>query len=206
MKYLKMFGLAAVAAAALMALAGAGTASATVLCHSTSTPCAEKWGLGTTLEFTVRPGTSGVWTETGGATVATCPEGEIKGNVARVGSETSTVELSVERFVWKSCIHTETLENGILEIHGIAGTDNGTVTASGFKFTTVVNGIDCVYGFPTATTLGTLTPNAEGHAVLDINTTMVKREGSIICPPSLRWTEEFTQTQPSGAALYVEPS
>jgi hypothetical protein len=39
MKYLKMLGLAVVAAAALSAFMGAGSASATVLCTTNSTPC-----------------------------------------------------------------------------------------------------------------------------------------------------------------------
>ena len=210
MNYLKMLGLAAVAAAALMAIVGASTATATVLCDSTSTPCPEneKWKVGTTVRFTVRSGTSGVWTDTSGSQIATCPEGEIQGNIAKAGSETSTVEIPVEpsHFVWQSCIHTETLEGGTLELHTISGTDNGTVTATGFKFTTVVNGIDCIYGFPTATTLGTLTASGEGRAVLDVKTTMVKREGSFLCPGTLNWAEEFTQTQPSSTPLYVEPS
>lgn len=208
MKYLKMLGLAAVAAAALMAIVGVGTASATVLCHTTSTPCAEKWGLGTTVEFTVKPGTSGVWSRTNGEVVATCPEGEIKGNIAKAGSETSTVEIPVEasHFVWKSCIETNTLEGGSLEVHTIPGTDNGTVTARGFKFTTVVAGINCVYGFAEAGSLGTLTASETGSSVLDINTFFIKREGSILCPSNLTWTEQFTQTAPSKTPVYVEPS
>ncbi len=39
MKHVKLLGLIAVAAMALMALLGAGTASATVLCKTTTDPC-----------------------------------------------------------------------------------------------------------------------------------------------------------------------
>jgi hypothetical protein len=49
MKHLKMLGLAALAAAALTALIGAGTASATVLCKNNlnTTTCSEKYPAGT---------------------------------------------------------------------------------------------------------------------------------------------------------------
>lgn len=48
MKYLKMLGLAAVAAMALTAFAGVGSASATggVLCENTTDHCTEKWTVG----------------------------------------------------------------------------------------------------------------------------------------------------------------
>ncbi|MGN6276954.1 MAG: hypothetical protein ACTHNP_13640 [Solirubrobacterales bacterium] len=212
MKYLKMLGLAAVAAAALMAAAGTGTASATVLCHSTSTPCAEEWKAGTEPRFSVS--VAGLWTNTSGETIiARCPKGEIRGVITNPGSATETVSTSVERegFTWPSvegCIRTVTVAGGSLAIHAIAGTDNGTVTVSGIKITIFDEafGVSCVYGFGAGGTLGTLTSSGTGKAVLDINTVFVRSEGSFLCPESLRWTEQFTQEAPSGTPLYVEPS
>jgi hypothetical protein len=211
MKYLKMLGLAAVAAAALMAIAGSGTASATVLCHSTSTPCVEKWE-GAQLEFKVKAGTEGVWADTDGEPKVSCTEGILKGKPS-TGGASATVTMTVNgesEFNWNNgCsggIVTKTLEGGNLEIHAISGSDNGTVTATGFKFTTTFLGASCIYGFPEARDLGTLTASSTGDAVLDISSVFTKIEGSFICPLTVSWNEQFTQTGPSGTALYVEPS
>lgn len=211
MRYMKMLGLAAVAAAAMMAFVGAGSASATVLCHSESTPCTEKWKAGTEPRFIVRPGGAGIWTTTSGTVVAKCPEGEIRGEITNAGSSTETVKTSVapSGFTWpgvEGCIKTVTLEGGSLEIHAIAGSSNGTVTVSGFKITISITGNSCVYGFGNGEHWGTLTSSGTGDAVLDINTAFIKKEGSFLCPSSLKWTEEFTQERPIGTALRVEPS
>lgn len=210
MKYLKMLGLAAVAAAALMSIVGAGTASATVLCQTTSTPCSTKWETGTQIEFHVRAGTVGKWGSTAGETLVECTEGLLKGQPSP-GSGTETVKMSVSasEFNWNSgCsgVQTQTLEGGTLEIHAIEGTDNGTVTATGFIFTTTLFGTTCTYGFLSTTDMGVLTGSGTGDAVLDINTAFTKKEGSIICPTTLNWREEFTQVAPSGTGTYVEPS
>jgi len=208
MKYIKMIGLAAVAVAAMMAIAGTGTASATVFCHTTSSPCPEKWKLGTEPRFIVKPGTAGIWNDTSGGIAAKCPEGELRGTITSAGSSTETVKISVpgSGLIWKSvegCIETKTLEGGTLEVHAISGTDNGTVTVTGFKITISILGSSCIYGFGVGQTLGTLTGNGSGTAVLDIKTNFVKKEGGFICPTDLNWAEEFTQEKPSGTGLYV---
>lgn len=211
MKYLKMLGLAAVAAVALMAIVGVGTASATVLCQTTTTPCSSHWATGTQLEFHVKAGTEGVWADTSGEPAVRCVEGILKGTPSAGGAlETVTMPINGEsEFNWnKGCggIETKTLEGGKLEIHAISGTDNGTVTATGFRFTTTFLGASCIYGFPEARDLGVLTGSATGDAVLDISSVFTKIEGSFVCPLTVTWKEEFTQTGPSGTALYVEPS
>lgn len=211
MKYVKMLGLAAVAAMALMAFVGAGTASATVLCHTTTTPCTEKWKAGTEFRFTVKPGTNGIWKDTSESIAAKCPEGELRGTITNAGSSTETVKASVPAsgLTWPSaegCIKTETLEGGTIEVHAISGTDNGTVTVSKFKITISILGSNCVYGFGENAHFGTLTANGTGSAILDINTLFFKKEGGIVCPLDLTWAEEFTQEKPSGTGLYVEPS
>jgi len=208
MRYLKTIGLAAIAVAALMAVAGTGTASATVFCHTTSSPCPEKWKLGAEPRFIVKPGTAGIWNDTSGGIAAKCPEGELRGTITSAGSATETVKITVpgSGLVWKSvegCIETKTLEGGTLEIHAISGTDNGSVTVTGFKITISILGSSCIYGFGVNANLGTLTGNGSGTAVLDIKTNFVKKEGGIICPTDLNWAEEFTQEKPSGTGLYV---
>jgi opacity protein-like surface antigen len=211
MKYVKMLALAAVAATALMALAGAGTASATVLCHSAATPCPQKWPLGTETEFIVKPGTTAKWFS-GANTLMTCTGGQLKAKITNAGSSTETVKTSVAAsgFSWSSCnVTQETLEGGELETHSIAETTNGTMTMKGFAFkmNTTQYGT-CIYtAGPTSVELGTLTASKTGEATIDIIAKLTKKEGSsFLCPTTIEWWEEWTQTKPSGTALYVEPS
>jgi hypothetical protein len=208
MKYVKTFMLAAVAVAALTAIAGAGSASATVFCHATSSPCSQKWGVGVEPRFSVTTGTAGIWSNTTGEVVAKCPQGEIRGTITNAGSATETVKESVpgSGLTWPSvegCIETKTLEGGTLEYHAISGTDNGTITVTGFKISISILGSPCIYGFGVNEALGTLTGNGSGKAVFDINTVFLKKEGGIFCPASLKWTESFTQVAPSNTPLYV---
>jgi hypothetical protein len=207
MKHLKMLGLAAVAAMALMAVAGAGSASATVICHKAESPCSQKWGLGTEVEFIVRPETTAKWFS-GENTLLECTGGDLRGPITNAGGSSQTVTIAIETFVWSSCnVGNTTLETGELEIHSISGTHNGTVTLRGFttKIETTQYGT-CVYtSGKTGIDLSDLTASGTGQAVLDIEVTLAKKEGSFLCPASIEWWEEWTQTKPSETPLFVEP-
>ncbi|MGN6255772.1 MAG: hypothetical protein ACTHO8_12440 [Solirubrobacterales bacterium] len=208
MKYLKMLGLAAVAAAALMALAGAGSASATVLCHEAKTPCPQKWSKGTEIEFTVRPGTTARWASEP-TTVMECSSGDLKGSVTSAGSSTETVKIPLSAFSWTNCSpeSSSTLEAGELEVHSISGSENGVVTLKGFtdRMENTPFG-NCVYTSGSAgINLGTLTASKTGEAIIDIETTLTRKEGAL-CPLTVTWWEQWIQTKPSGTPLFVEPS
>lgn len=209
MKYVKILGLAAVAAAALMAFVGAGTASASVLCSTTASPCpaGQKWPVGTRLEFTLASGTSLVWVN-GGTTLETCKEATLKSDITNAGSSTSTVASENNALQFNQC----TFANGFtklggLEIHNIGGTSNGTVTASGEVGWTFNNPLfgTCVYGWKTGGIVGTIT---EGKpATLDLNTEIVRLSGSsIACPPNGNLNGSLTQTGPTNTTLSVGAS
>jgi hypothetical protein len=51
----------------------------------------------------------------------------------------------------------DTVANGEIEIHHIAGTDNGTLILSGFETTAVVFGVDCRYGYGSKSDAGVIT-------------------------------------------------
>ena len=72
MKYLKILGLAAVAAMALTAFMGAGTASATGLWKYTTPSENDTLGVGTTITASLEAGTSAVLRDTGGLANDTC--------------------------------------------------------------------------------------------------------------------------------------
>jgi hypothetical protein len=208
MKYLKMLGLAAVAATALIAFVGAGSASATVFCSTQTTPCSAKWAKGTQLEFSVTAGSSAEW-KTGFST-NTCTDGTLKGTMLTAGSGSETMKLSVDDsdFTWTNCTFSNaTLEGGELEIHSITGSNNGTVIMKGFNFTTSTTQYgSCNYSAGTGVHLGTLTASGSGEAMIDIKVTLAKSGGGFLCPNTMEWIEEWVQTVPNGKALYVEPS
>jgi hypothetical protein len=206
MKYLKTVGLAAIAAAALLAFVGAGTASATVLCSTAAEPCAsaQKWPVNTSVEFTLTPGTSLQWVNNG-TTLETCKESTLKFNITNSGSATSTVTAENKTLSFNGC----TFANGFtklggLEIHNISGTSNGKVTATGEVGWTFNNPLfgTCVYGWTAGGTVGTIT---EGKpATLDFNTEIVRLTGSsLACPANGNLNGSMTQTNPASTTLAV---
>jgi len=215
MKYVKILGLAAIAAAALMAFIGAGTASATVLCSTTTTPCTSKWPAGTALEFSIVSGGSAKLVTTDEkTTLDTCTGSTVKGSLTNAGSATETASGPVEKanLTWSGCsFPTNTTQGAGLEVHAITGSDNGTVTASG-EFRVTINTVlfgSCVYGVTAGTDLGTLTGTTPTRTdgVFDANAIASKLTGSeAACPATSKWTAEYTMTKPANTDLYVEPS
>jgi hypothetical protein len=200
MKYLKILGLAAVAAMALMAFAG--SASATKL-YSGASPL----GAGTEIKSSLASGTSATLTDTEGHTLDTCTGSTITGKTANAGSATETVKgtIAASALTWSGCtVATSTTEGGELEIHwrteqeeteGIAS-KNGTLTGKGFKVSinTVLFG-NCVYTAGAGTDLGTLTGSTTGSATMDINAVVSKSSG--ICNSTAKWVGTYTVTSPS---------
>lgn len=198
MRYIKMLGLAAIAAAAVTAFLGAGSASANVLCKTTSTPCNST---STTLEASLT-GTARLET-TSGVLLDTCTIGGVKGSIENEGANIpASGKVSTENLTWSGCTKTtKTLEGGSLTVDDIAGTENGTVTATGFVVT--VNTIfgSCTYGFGSSTVdLGTLEGGTSPKLV--IKTEVPKITGP--CPETSVWNATYVITNPS--PLYVEPS
>jgi hypothetical protein len=203
MKYSKMLALAVVAVGALIALAG--TASATVLCKTTSTPCGEKWHSGT-IAF-LHSGESVTISETGGKVLATCTEGALKYTTQSEGSSAETVvaELEGPNFFGGCTKQPYLLARGVIEIHHIAGTDNGTVTAKGLDLTLEVltmlgQYVSCTYTSGESIDFGTL-KGAETPE-LEVNATFSKKEGSFLCPGDVVWRGRYGIELGS---IYVEP-
>jgi hypothetical protein len=207
MKCLKILGLAAVAITAMSAFVGVGSASATVLCKTALTSgCAgSSWdyAAGTTFHLSQEAGTSLLLSSTSGFLEKTCIDSTTKGSTLNTGSSSETVKINVNVYAISGCTNTmETLELGELEIHWISGTDNGTVTARGFKWTTRVNGIGCVYGYGEGVDFGILTGGS--MATIDYHAVVPKREGSFLCASDVVLDGKYTVTSPE--PLYVSES
>jgi hypothetical protein len=198
MKHLKTLGLGAAAAMVLTAF-GAGNASATTIENGTS-----PFGHPTIIDASLT-GTATLET-TGGTTIFSCTGGTIEGE-ASTGSATETVSGSIAtaNLTWSGCSSTfTTTQGGDLEIHHIAGTSNGTVTARTFEFTVVAFGVSCTFGFSSSSTmkhLGTLVGD-DHTASMNINTIIFERtEDKFLCPNEARWTANYHVTTPTGLTV-----
>ena len=205
MKYVKMLGLAAVAAMALMAFLGAGTASATVLCKEAKTSgCTNDYGAGQAIKATTTTGTTAILETTGGVVLDTCTGSEISGAITNTGGASATVSGHIgpgtTGLKWGTCSRvTNTLKVGNLEVHHIAGTDNGTLTATG-GIEVTINTIfgSCVFGTGEALDVGKIT----GGSPATINTekaVVPKISGNAACPTHGVWNAQFTLTEPGSA-------
>ena len=208
MRHAKMLALAAVAVGALMAFIGAGSASATVICSTTVEPCpaGQKWT--GSISMTVPSGGRTDLVTTSNESLDSCTGSESAGPITNSGSSTTTVTYPVETLSWSSCTFpTVTITKGKLEVHRIAGTHNGTVTADGtFEWTinTVFFG-SCIYGLTSGNSVGDLTEGKPG--VLHLNAVSEKFAGSAFaCPSTSKWTGTYVVTSPANTTMSIQDS
>jgi hypothetical protein len=207
MKYLKMLGLTAVAAMAVMAFVGAGTASASKICSTTTDPCTSPWANGTVIDFSLAESATLETNPTSGEPIVldTCTGGTVKGSLEQ-GTATATAKgtVTAANLQWSGCTFTtDTITGGTLEIHKISGTSNGTVTASGFTVT-VNTGLfgSCTFITGNAKDLG---ESKEGiNPSMTINTLVTRETG--LCPAEVRWTAKYTLTEPAATTFSVSAS
>lgn len=102
---------------------------------------------------------------------------------------------------WSGCTTTvDTLAPGALEVHHIAGTDNGTLTSSGTEVTIKFLGVSCLFK-TSATDIGTLTGG--NPATFDISGTIPSPTGGF-CPASGNWSGAYKVTTPGGTLHVAE--
>lgn len=213
MKYLKTFGLAAVAAMALMALAGAGTASAAggVLCEEEAEePCKTKWAVNTHMTFSLKANTKTRFTTELGATLVECSESKLTGKVLSAGTaaEKARLEIKKEWLTFGKCGADQkgpapvTVTSGELEFEWRnEALTKGTVFAKNIVVTGLIGGIDCHYTMGTGTDLGLYTPGAGGKdGIFAVNATIIRENSAahpsstLFCPAKVIWDAEYTLT------------
>ena len=199
MKHVKMLGLAVVAAAALMAFVGAGTASATKLCESgQTTACVTAVGSGKTLKFSAEETVK--LTGPFSLLIDTCLKSTVEGPTTSAGGGAGVpVTGSVEVLTFEECTRPTTVgPKGTLSVSSIAGTDNGTVSSSGATVT-----IHEIPGFGTCsfitaaagTDIGTLTGSTTKAATFDIAATIPSETSGC---PSGTWSGKYIATEAAG--------
>jgi hypothetical protein len=207
MNHVKLPALVAAATMALMALLGAGTASATVLCKTATSgePCGEAWKFSGTIKGSLASGTSAVSKDTSGELVDTCTGGTAEGS-ASAGGATSTVTGNTSSLSFSGCTSTtKNLSKCEGEIHYISGTNNGTVTVKGCEVTTnTVFFGSCVYGAGEGVDVGIVEEGGSG-AEAKVSKVVNKVSGGIACPSTMVSEATVVRTAPEGT-LAIAPS
>jgi hypothetical protein len=186
MKYVKMLGLLAVAAAALMAFAGPASAS------TLTSPAGTTLATGSTIEAT-----SSNSKLHGSFITVECSHSQVKGTVSENATKNKKdAGGSISTLDFTGCNYTVTVSNaGSLSI-----ASNGTVTSTGAAITIHTSVGECVFS-TSNTTVGTLTGGS--GATLDINSASIPRTGgSFFCGSSGVWTGNYTVTSPSYLAVH----
>ena len=183
-----MLGLLAVAAAALMAVAG--SASATGLTTST----------GATYSGPIHA-SAGTGELHGEAFTVHCTGSTVSANVT-TQSSTTTVHGPVTALSFSNCNFPVTvLKTGTLIAHTktTVNDGNGTLTSDGAEITIHGPfGINCIFTTK-ETDIGTLTgsKNTKGTAKLDIDSSLIPRTGhSAFCGANGEWTGSYTVSTP----------
>ncbi len=191
MKYVKVLGLAAVVAAALMAFAG--SASATIL----TSPEGTQLGVGTEITSKLTAGTKAVLKNNAIGEVV-CEESNVAGKVTNAGSATETVSGNIETLTFEKCNGTVTvLRKGTLEVHSIAGTHNGTLTSTGAEVTVEILGFHCIFS-TNNTDIGVVTGGSP--ATFKAESAEIPRTGGrsgILCGTAAFWFANYTITAPN---------
>ncbi len=206
MKYVKMLGLAALAAAALMAFVGASTASATVLCKTKVNAkgnCPKGWGYSGEIHAVSE---SEEPTLTGELMNVHCPESTVTGNTTEgtaVSTETPNGAITALTFgpEGKCNCPVVVVEKGSLEVHAKDDLGNGTVTSTGARITitctTIFGKVHCEYK-TNATDLGTLTGSTTtgSTATIDITANIPIVKTDELCGSLAVWHAKYLITTP----------
>jgi hypothetical protein len=195
MKYLKGLAVAA-AMAALFVVFGAGSASATVICKTKTSPCGSPYLKGTNFKGTLTPGTTAVF-KAGFATIE-CSEGQGSIESTSNGSATETVKGLTKTLSFGGCNATlNVLKTGSGEIHWTSKT-SGTFTAEGIEITAATLGTSCTYGGKISSGI---TLNGGEKPTIGINAKVAKLAGGFLCSDPGAMTASLTVTDPT--PLYV---
>ena len=204
MKYLKIFGLAAIAAAVAMAFVGASSASATALCSANEEECASPLGSGTAIEASLKTGTTAVL-KTELATVE-CKKSSTSGKTTS-GAGASVTGV-IETLSFSECKTTGgtncTATAVSLPYSGsitATGGGNGTLlvtkgSGGGNPGATVtcLGVIECTFRTPSAT----LSVFGGSPAIAKAAGIELTERSGVLCPSKeAKWTAEYAVSKPN---------
>jgi len=194
MKYIKMLGLAAIAAAAMMAFAG--SASATIITSPEGTPFTGTIEA-TSTHTSLHPGSG-----TSFLTV-TCEHSFVKGTIEKHGAAV-TAEGPLSELTFSKCTDPVTVAKpGRLVAHTIA---KGTATLTSVGAEVLIHtseGPTCTFTTGAGVDIGVLedSKHTGGNATLNIGSSSIPASG-FLCPSTGVWTGDYKVTAPS--KIYVD--
>lgn len=203
MKYVKILGLLAVAAAALMAFAG--IASATTVTSPTGTT------YGTGSKFPIHATSEGHAILHNPIAKIECPS-TVTGNLSKnpgethAGGTTTAATGPITALSFEPCTnswHVTVDVNGYLEVlsDGKAGTYDGTVYSEGTTVKSTRFGIECFYSTGETTKIGTLIGGTPAKMVIEASIPL--HGGSGLCGSGATvWTGTYKVTTPG--SLFVD--
>jgi hypothetical protein len=200
MKHLRLGVLAIAMALAAASLALAGTASATVLCKGSTTPCGADYAAFTEFKVEQMPGNTSLW-YANGMTVDTCENSLMLGKTQNTGGSGSAVKVSFTTFTWGLCEKKakKISELGELEI-------KSTAEGKGTLFLTNIRWEEgsCVFGGKNAD-IGVITKPEVGKTystfLVDAKYPLISGLG---CPATMTWAATYKVTAPT--PLYIAES
>ena len=213
MRFIKMLGLAAIAAVAAMAFVGAGSAAATVLCKqapNAENKCAagQSYGVGTIIKGTAQNAVL-----TSDLSNVTCEHSETEAEVSNAGSASTTVTGSIKKLTFTGCKTaglvgcTVTVQNlpYHAEVHAGEGGNGSLTVKTGGKgkpgATVVCVGvINCTFN----NTLFNLPVEGGNPAAVLANEVALEREGGT-CGKEAFWDATYTAIAPN-TAIWVASS
>ena len=191
MKYVKILGLLAVAAAALMAFAG--TASATTVATSTGGAAATP-----TIHAVNEGGHVKLANPIANIECASTVEGKVESHGAGVTAKGNLSKLEFTGYT--NSWHVTVISLGSLEVHWTSG-HNGTLTSTGSKVDTTRLGVTCVYQ-TSNTAIGNVTGGATATLTISASIPIVAAESSGRCGSgNAAWSGSYVTTSP----LYIAP-
>jgi len=196
-RYVKIFGLAAVAAMVFMAFAGAGSASATVLCKENASPCPEeqRYESGAVLKWTAE-NTVITWSPN-----MKCAHSEMVTEVTESGGEGEPVTGTVTNFSFTGCkLETISQPSCTVGVKGlpyhaevIGSGGNGAILVSGATAEVFCAGVFvCSFGSEVFEL-----PVAGGNPAKIIASNYPLEIGGILCPNEARWDTVFKAVAPN---------
>lgn len=203
MKQFKMLGLAAVAALGLMALAGAGTASATELCSTNTSPCTGTvYTSGHGVSAQLKAGTTANLTNPISNVI--CQKSTTAGKTTNTGSKGVAVTGTIESLGFTECktasgvaCTVKTLNIPYAASIVATGSGNGTLTVksggSGEPGATVECGSLIICTFSTASAV--LEVTGGNPAIAKANGIALQPKG-ITCPLESHWDAEYEVLEP----------
>lgn len=207
MKYLKTLGLAAAAAVAITAFLGAGSASATVLCKVTTTPCGAGNIYSGALTTSLAANTKTTF-KVGETIISECTGSELGGKVENAGGASKPVVFGTSLLLFTGCSKTTWVirNTATLNVNHISGTDNGAIEGKGELTVTIKVGGETECNFVLSSSFvnfGNFTGGKQ--AAIALETTLKKWSiWEFSCPGEVTWEGSYTVSSPASTTLHSQ--